>query len=402
MKLAARDVFAIKSQNKPIVSPMSARSYLRIGIASVSTAVACLTAYGEGGLVLEKPYYWSPNTEVVSVREFSRQLVIGPIYGRFMGTDGKEFRVQSNIIAGVIFYPEVGGYTDIQDEAQLSPLLSDLDQLKKIVARYPPARRHLDPQIAKLENEVSLFRGGARKIAGVWHSAAEIAARKAEEERIEAARKAEEERVEALRAAEQKAAEERKAAAEAAVAKQADEFKKEGSALLANTHLPPSDFRELRTLDDVKELTPADRQRISALAEKVRSIREQDGNQRLVELCHAEVAGTLALNTRANIPGQIHANDAAAALTSVNSFLQDNPSPPSDGQTNLWQSLTSIRTLCSRLESEARPHREKAQSLSSAGKSGDAIREDEIAYRIFPDPEVAAEIKQLREKSLGL
>jgi len=374
---------------------MSARGYLRVGIASVSTAVACLTAYGEGGLVLEKPYDWSSNTEVVSVREFSQQLGMNSLYGNFIGTDGKTFQVERSKIAKVISYPEVGGYTDIQNEAQLSPLLSDIDELKKLVARYPLARRHLGSQIAELENELSLFRGGARKIAGVWHSAAEIA-------KLEAARKAEEERVDALRAAEQRAAEERKAAAEAALAKQADEFKKEAIALLANTHLPPSDFRELRTLGDVKALTPADHQRISALAEKVRGIREQDGNQRLVELCHAEVAATLALDTRANIPGEIHANDAAAALASVNSFLQDNPSPPSNAQTDLWQSLTSIRTLCSRLESEARPHKEKAQSLSSAGKSGDAIREYQIAYRIFPDPKVAAEIKQLRENSLGL
>src|SRR5712691_515218 len=99
---------------------------------------------------------------------------------------------------------------------------------------------------------------------------------------------------------------ERKAAADAALAKRVAEFKKEAIDVLANTPLPLSDFQELRTLDDVKELAAATQERISVLAEKVRSLREKDGNERLVEACHAEMSTARALDTRAKIPQEIH------------------------------------------------------------------------------------------------
>jgi hypothetical protein len=108
------------------------------------------------------------------------------------------------------------------------------------------------------------------------------------------------------------------------------------------------------------------------------------------------------LQTRAKVAREIDGSNAAAALTDVNSFLQNNSSPPSDAQKDLWRSLVSIRTFCDRLEKESKTHLERAQSLSSSGKAGDAIEELQIANRIFPDPKVADNIKKLRENSLGL
>jgi hypothetical protein len=220
--------------------------------------------------------------------------------------------------------------------------------------------------------------------------------------KLEAARKAEKERQAATRVEEERAAMERKAAAEAALASRVAEFKKHAANLIASTSLPASDFQELRTLGDVKELPAATHDKISALDERVRSFRENDDAERLIEACRTETATVAALQTRSKAAREIHANNAAAALADLNSFLQDNSSPPSDAQKDLWQSLVSIRTLCNRLENESKTHLERAQSLSSSGKAGDAIEEFQIAYRIFPDPKVADTIKQLRENSLGL
>lgn len=222
------------------------------------------------------------------------------------------------------------------------------------------------------------------------------------EAKLQVARKAENERQAAIRAEQERAARERKAAAEAALVKRIDEFKKDAADLIAKMSLPVSDFQELRTLNDVKELPAATQDKISVLDERVRALREKDHAEHLIEACRAEITAINALQTRSQVAREIHANNAAAALADVNSFLQDNSSPPSDAQKSLWQSLLSIRTLCNRLENESRMHLERGQSFSSAGKAGDAIKEFQIAYRMFPDPKVADSIKQLRENSLGL
>ena len=222
------------------------------------------------------------------------------------------------------------------------------------------------------------------------------------EVKLEAARKAEEDRQAAIRADEERAAMERRAAAEAALASRVAEFKKDAADLLASMSLPASDFQEFRKLNDVKELPAATQEKISALDEKVRAFREKDDAERFIEACRAEIATVSALQTRSQVAREIHGSNAAAALTDVNSFLQNNFSPPSDAHKDLWRSLASIRTLCDRLEKESKTHLERAQSLSSSGKAGDAIQEFQIADRIFPDPKVADTIKQLRENSLGL
>jgi hypothetical protein len=222
------------------------------------------------------------------------------------------------------------------------------------------------------------------------------------EAKLEAARKAEEERLAAIHADEERAAQERKAAEEAALAKRAAEFKKEAIDLMANTPVPATDFLELKSPNDVKQLPAATQERISALAEKARGLHRENGNERLIEAYNSHILSVSAMETRGKVAREIRASNAAAALADVNSFLKDNPSPPSDAQKDLWKSLVSIRSLCNRLDQEAKTHIEKAQSLSSSGRAGDAIQEFQIANRIFPDPKVADTIKQLRENSLGL
>jgi hypothetical protein len=58
--------------------------------------------------------------------------------------------------------------------------------------------------------------------------------------------------------------------------------------------------------------------------------------------------------------------------------------------------------LCNRLEKDALVHVKRAQSLASAGKTSDAIREYQEAYRTFPNPATADTIQQLMHGSRGL
>jgi hypothetical protein len=54
------------------------------------------------------------------------------------------------------------------------------------------------------------------------------------------------------------------------------------------------------------------------------------------------------------------------------------------------------------LEKEAEVRSQRAQAFASAGKTGEAIREYQEAYRIFPNPATAEKIRQLQSNSLGL
>jgi hypothetical protein len=379
-------------------------------MALLATVLGASNLFAKGGIVLEKPYPWSPATEVISVREFSRQAMPGNFetgYKEyFVEPNGKKFAIDRVKIAKVIFYPNLEDNTDIQEEAQLSPILGDISELKTLAAKYELAKPYLDRQIAKLQSEISLFRQGARKIGGTWHSAEEIARKRQEaadrEAKLQAARKVEEEKQAASRADAERAAMERKAAAEAALREVIADFKNDTADLLQKASLPASDFQELRTLEDVKELPAATAKSIALLADRVRGFREKKGYDSVIEACRAEISTVNAWETRSKVAQEIHAGNAAAAVVDLASFYQDNPSPASEAQKDLWRSLASIRSICERLDKESETHLERAKSLSSTGKPGDAIREFQEAYRIFPDPKVASIIKKLREDSLGL
>jgi hypothetical protein len=148
-------------------------------ITSLATISLSTNLFAEGGVVLEKSESWSPEGQVASVREFSRVVPPASLetgYKEyFIGPDGKRFGIYGDKIVKVIFYPDIESYVNILDEAQLSPILSDVSELKSLAAKYRLAKPYLDRQISKFEHEISLFRQGERKINRVWHSAEEIA-----------------------------------------------------------------------------------------------------------------------------------------------------------------------------------------------------------------------------------
>ena len=51
---------------------------------------------------------------------------------------------------------------------------------------------------------------------------------------------------------------------------------------------------------------------------------------------------------------------------------------------------------------EAEAHSQRAAAFAAVGKTGDAIREYQEAYRTFPNPATAEKIRELQRNSLGL
>jgi hypothetical protein len=68
----------------------------------------------------------------------------------------------------------------------------------------------------------------------------------------------------------------------------------------------------------------------------------------------------------------------------------------------VWDKAVKWQALMDQTLTAYKDHIKKAQVDSDLGKSADAISELNAAYSLFEDPGIAADIKKIRDASLGL
>ncbi len=180
------------------------------------------------------------------------------------------------------------------------------------------------------------------------------------------------------------------------------DFKEQTQSVLSRVSGATGDFRDADRLDSVQQLPSPVSEDVASLVDRARDFRARLGYETALSECRTETETVDALSTLAQSTQRIAENDAAGASSGVADFLKSNPEPTVDAQRALWRYLNSIRSLCGRLEKEAEIHSQRAQGFASAGRNGDAIREYQEAYRIFPNPATAEKIRQLQSNSLGL
>jgi hypothetical protein len=180
------------------------------------------------------------------------------------------------------------------------------------------------------------------------------------------------------------------------------DFKEQTQAVLSRVGDATGNFREIDRLDSVQQLPPPVSESVASLVDRARDFRAKVGYETALSECGSETETVDALSAVDQGTRNIAGNDASAANSGLTDFLKDNPEPMVDTQRPLWRYLTSMRLLCSRLEKEAEIHLERAGAFASAGRTGDAIREYQEAYRTFPNPATAEKIRQLQRNSLGL
>jgi hypothetical protein len=180
------------------------------------------------------------------------------------------------------------------------------------------------------------------------------------------------------------------------------DFKEQTESVLSRVNDATGNFHDVDRLDSVQQLPTPVSENVAALVDRARDFRARLGYETALSECRAETETVDALSTLDQSTRNIADNDAAAASSGLNDFLKNNPEPTADSQRPLWRYLTSIRSLCSRLEKDAGIHSQRAQAFASAGRNGDAIREYQEAYRIFPNPATGQKIRQLQSNSLGL
>jgi hypothetical protein len=180
------------------------------------------------------------------------------------------------------------------------------------------------------------------------------------------------------------------------------DFKEETQSVLLRVSDATSNFHEIDRLESVQKLPAPVSESVGSLVERARDFRTKVGYETALHEYRAETETVDALSVVDQITRNIAANDASAANSKVADFLKSNPEPAAESEKVLWRYLTSVRLLCSRSERDADIHLQRAQSLASAGKTSEAIREYQEAYRIFPNPVTAEKIRQLQDNSLGL
>ena len=180
------------------------------------------------------------------------------------------------------------------------------------------------------------------------------------------------------------------------------DFKEQTQAVLSRVGDATGNFPEIDRLDSVQQLPPPVSESVASLVDRARDFRAKVGYETALSECRSETETVDALSAVDQSTRNIAGNDASAANSGLTDFLKDNPEPMVDTQRPLWRYLTSMQLLCSRLEKEAEIHLERAGAFASAGRTGDAIREYQEAYRTFPNPATAEKIRQLQRNSLGL
>lgn len=161
-------------------------------------------------------------------------------------------------------------------------------------------------------------------------------------------------------------------------------------------------FKTYKAFAEVKPVPPELATEIGAAADAARDFRRQVGYEIALRDCATDTAIVDALVAFESATRDIAAGNAPRASDSLQSFRKEHAASPDDAHKPLWSWLDSIMTLCAEMEADAKVHLERAESLASAAKTGDAVREYQEAYRIYPDPAVAEKIKKLRDESLGL
>ena len=180
------------------------------------------------------------------------------------------------------------------------------------------------------------------------------------------------------------------------------DFKEQTQSVLSRVNDATGNFRDVDHLDSVQQLPSPVSENVASLVDRARDFRARLGYETALRECRAETETVDALSTLDQSTRDIADNDASAANSGLSDFLKKNPEPTANSQRPLWRYLTLIRSLCGRLEKEAEVHSQRGGALASAGRNGDAIREYQEAYRIFPNPATAEKIRKLQSNSLGL
>jgi hypothetical protein len=176
------------------------------------------------------------------------------------------------------------------------------------------------------------------------------------------------------------------------------ELRKETESVLAQVRDATGNFREIDRLEAVQNLPAPVSASVTVLAARARDFGTIVGYDVAAYEYMAEIEAIEALVLVDETTGDIAAKDTPAARKKLSGFLKRYHEPTSDNQKPLSRYLNSVLSLCNRLMDEAATRLQRAQSLSSDGKTSEALREYQEIYQIYPNPTTAEKIRQLESQ----
>jgi hypothetical protein len=127
------------------------------------------------GVVLVKPQPWSKDAEA-TVLEFQALInrtadgTPGAGYYEFRTKNADRRQVPIGRIVKLVVYPDVQQLKEIVSPQDRQALVSNIEEIKAVVAKFPVSRTYLDPSIKKLKEELAQYDSGKVKTDGVWVS----------------------------------------------------------------------------------------------------------------------------------------------------------------------------------------------------------------------------------------
>jgi hypothetical protein len=125
------------------------------------------------GVVLVKPQPWSRDNEatVLEFQAFINRTADGGFgagYYEFQTKNADRRQIPTARIVKLVIYPDVQEFGDIIGQPDRRVLVSVIEELERVAAKYPSSRSYLAPSIGKVTDEITQFDSGNVKSEGVW------------------------------------------------------------------------------------------------------------------------------------------------------------------------------------------------------------------------------------------
>jgi hypothetical protein len=125
------------------------------------------------GVALVKPQPWSKDVEA-TVLEFQAYINRtadgrpGAGYYEFRTKTADRRQVPIGRIVKLVVYPDVQELKEIVSPQDRQALISSIEEIKSVVAKFPVSRTYLDPSVNRLNEELAQYDSGKIKSEGVW------------------------------------------------------------------------------------------------------------------------------------------------------------------------------------------------------------------------------------------
>jgi hypothetical protein len=127
------------------------------------------------GVVFVKPQPWSRESEatVFEFQAFINRTADGGFgggYYEFQTKNADRRQIPTARIVKLVIYPDVQEFGDVIGPQDRRVLVSAIEELERVAAKYPSSRAYLEPSIGKLNDEIAQFDSGMVKDQGIWMS----------------------------------------------------------------------------------------------------------------------------------------------------------------------------------------------------------------------------------------